>query len=81
MNIFDQLALQKRLERRNMKSILFLILVFIMLSSIYAQDSHYWNLQYGTKSTLLGGAVIGSVTELSATYYNPGAVALFKILN
>ena len=61
-----------------MKSFLFTILVFIMLSSIYAQDSHYWNLQYGTKSTLLGGAVIGSVRELSATYYNPGAVALFN---
>ncbi|HEX9251154.1 MAG TPA: hypothetical protein VF870_02880 [Ignavibacteriaceae bacterium] len=61
-----------------MKSFLFTILVFIMLSSIYAQDSHYWNLQYGTKSTLLGGAVIGSVSELSATYYNPGAVALFN---
>jgi hypothetical protein len=43
-----------------------------------AQDSHYWNLQYGTKSTLLGGAVIGSVNDLSATYYNPGAVALFE---
>jgi hypothetical protein len=44
----------------------------------YGQDSHYWNLQYGTRSTLLGGAVIGSVTDLSATYYNPGAVSLFK---
>ena len=43
-----------------------------------SQDSHYWNIQYGTRSTLLGGAVIGSVTDLSATYYNPGAVALFK---
>ena len=31
-----------------------------------------------TKSTLLGGAVIGSVTDLSATYYNPGAVSLFN---
>ena len=27
---------------------------------------------------MLGGAVIGSVRELSATYYNPGAVALFN---
>ncbi len=43
-----------------------------------SQDSHYWNIQYGTRSTLLGGAVIGSVSDLSATYYNPGAVALFK---
>ena len=43
----------------------------------YGQDSHYWNIQYGTKATLLGGAVIGSVTDLSATYYNPGAISLF----
>jgi hypothetical protein len=57
---------------------LIIIIVILCLSSVYAQDSHYWNLQYGTKSTLLGGAVIGSVRELSATYYNPGAVALFN---
>ena len=44
---------------------------------VLAQDAHYWNIQYGTRSTLLGGAVIGSVSDLSATFYNPGAVALF----
>jgi hypothetical protein len=37
-----------------------------------AQDSHYWNLSYGTYPTLLGGAVIGSPTDLSGSYYNPG---------
>jgi len=41
-----------------------------------AQDTHYWNLSYGTRSTLLGGAVIGSVSDLSATYYNPGALGI-----
>ncbi|MGB5872278.1 MAG: hypothetical protein WBH56_00985 [Bacteroidota bacterium] len=41
------------------------------------QETYYWNIQYGTRSTLLGGAVIGSASDLSATYYNPGAVALF----
>ena len=41
-----------------------------------AQDSHYWAEQYGTRAALLGGAVIGSVRDLSAVYYNPGAVAL-----
>lgn len=45
--------------------------------SVSAQDTHYWNLQYGTRSTLLGGAVIGSVSDMAATYYNPAAVALF----
>ena len=41
-----------------------------------SQDSHYWTNQYGTRATLLGGAVIGSVLDLSATYYNPGGLSL-----
>jgi hypothetical protein len=43
---------------------------------VYSQDSHYWTNQYGTRATLLGGAVIGSVLDLSATYYNPGGLSL-----
>jgi hypothetical protein len=42
------------------------------------QDSHYWTNQYGTRATLLGGAVIGSVLDLSGTYYNPGGMSLLK---
>ena len=53
-----------------------LILIF-SYAPINAQETYYWNITYGTRSTLLGGAVIGSVSDLSATYYNPGAVALF----
>ena len=40
-----------------------------------AQDAHYWTLQYGPRSSLLGGAVIGSVDDVSGTFYNPGALA------
>jgi hypothetical protein len=59
--------------------IIFSALVIICISggNLFAQDSHYWNLQYGTRSTLLGGAVIGSVSDMAATYYNPAALALF----
>lgn len=58
---------------------LFVIPVLITLFSdqLSAQENNYWNIQYGTRSTLLGGAVIGSVSDLSATFYNPGAIALF----
>lgn len=42
------------------------------------QDSHYWTHQYGTRATLLGGAVIGSVLDLSGTYYNPGGMSLLE---
>jgi len=40
----------------------------------FSQDTHYWNMQYGPRSMLLSGAVIGSVNDMSATYYNPGAL-------
>jgi hypothetical protein len=64
----------------NKKMIKIIAAYFIVVISnyVFAQDSHYWNIQYGAKSTLLGGSVIGSVTDLSATYYNPGAISLFK---
>ena len=45
-------------------------------SPLAAQDSHYWTMQYGPRSSLLGGAVIGSVDDVSATFYNPGALGL-----
>jgi hypothetical protein len=41
-----------------------------------AQDNHYWTTQFGNRARLLGGAVVGSATDLSALYYNPGALAL-----
>jgi hypothetical protein len=43
-----------------------------------SQDSHYWTNQYGTRATLLGGTVIGSVLDLSGTYYNPGGLSLIE---
>jgi hypothetical protein len=47
-------------------------------ASTPAQDSHYWTSQFGNRARLLGGAVIGSVDDLSAVYYNPGALGLVK---
>jgi hypothetical protein len=54
------------------------LLALLVAAPAAAQDAHYWSQQYGTRSTLLGGAVIGSVNDLSATYYNPGALALIE---
>jgi hypothetical protein len=45
-------------------------------SVLAAQDSNYWTLQYGPVAELLGGAVVASSRDLSATFYNPGALAL-----
>ena len=57
-----------------------LAVVFVGLSpaGVAAQDSQYWTLQYGPVAELLGGVVVGSTRDLSATYYNPGALALTK---
>jgi hypothetical protein len=64
---------------KKVKNLFFIFFIVIFCANfISSQDTHYWNIQYGTRSTLLGGAVIGSVSDLSATYYNPGAVALFE---
>jgi hypothetical protein len=41
-----------------------------------AQDTHYWAIQYGPVGQLVGGQLIGGVSDLSATFYNPGALAL-----
>ncbi len=75
------------MDRRDAQSILLQCLrpagaavfaVLLCLQTSRAQDTQYWNIQYGTRSTLLGGAVIGSVADLSATYYNPGALGLSR---
>ena len=60
------------------KLLLVVALIFLLPEFLHPQENNYWNLQYGTRSTLLGGTVIGSVSDLSATYYNPGAIALFQ---
>ena len=33
-----------------------------------AQEAHYWSEQFGNRSMLLGGAVIGSVFDLGAVF-------------
>ncbi len=60
-----------------MKLKLILTLLFMVFSAfgiISAQDSHYWTNPYGTRGQLVGGVVIGSIVDLSSTFYNPGAI-------
>jgi len=64
-------------RRTGMFAALFLITLLLTSTSLLvAQDAHYWNNQFGNRARLLGGAVIGSVDDVSAVYYNPGALAL-----
>lgn len=43
-----------------------------------AQSTNYWSNQFGNRARLLGGSVVGSVDDLSAVYYNPGALSLME---
>jgi len=47
-------------------------------SKVLAQDNNRWNHQYGTRSALMSGAVVGGVSDSSATFYNPGVLATLK---
>jgi hypothetical protein len=56
---------------------IFLLSLIVVLSSTskLAQDHHYWMNMGGTRSALMGGAVIGGVRDNSAGYYNPAGLA------
>lgn len=54
--------------------LLFLALTLAGTQSASAQDNNYWTNQFGTRSNLMSGAVVGGVRDPSAGYYNPGAV-------
>ena len=55
-----------------------LVLLGLSPAAARAQDSQYWTQQYGPVAELLGGVVVGSTRDLSATFYNPGALSLTK---
>lgn len=50
--------------------------IYLWSGNSFGQDGHYWNHNYGTTSSLLGGVVIGSVIDMGSIYYNPGQLAL-----
>ncbi len=54
--------------------LLFLFLAMAGTQSASAQDNNYWTNQFGTRSNLMSGAVVGGVRDPSAGFYNPGAV-------
>ena len=71
-------AMQRATSRlwRPCGALLALAAVGMPLETAAAQDSHYWTYQFGDRATLLGGMVVGGVVDLSAVYYNPGALSL-----
>jgi hypothetical protein len=55
-----------------------LVLVLAWPASLAAQDAHYWTYGYGPVGQLTEGTLVGGVEDLSAIYYNPGALALIE---
>ncbi len=45
---------------------------------IIAQESNYSNYEVGAKATMLGGSVVAGVDNISAVYYNPGALSFIE---
>jgi hypothetical protein len=56
---------------------IFLTTVLLLIfGELVAQDTHYWTQQFGTRSSLMGGAVVGRVMDNSSIFYNPACLAL-----
>jgi len=67
---------------KKLKPLVILLLAIILdAPAANGQDDHYWSQQYGAESTLLGGAMVGGVSDNSAVYYNPGALAFITNLS
>lgn len=47
----------------------------LVFNGLWAQDSHYATYQYGTRSALMGGTVLGFSKDNTAIYYNAGSLA------
>jgi hypothetical protein len=56
--------------------VIFFCLLFVLFATLGAegQDTHYWTQQYGSRSALMGGAVVGGTKDNTSVVYNPGVL-------
>lgn len=54
--------------------VLFAFFLIFFSQPALSQDHHYWGQQFGSRSALMGGAVVGGVRDTSAGFYNPAAL-------
>lgn len=50
-------------------------LLFFISHFTWAQDTHHWGNQFGTRAALLGGAVLTDTLDNAGVFYNPGNLA------
>jgi hypothetical protein len=63
------------------RAMLFACAVLVLLtgpSETSGQSGNYWTENFGNRSMLLSGAVIGSVSDLGLVFYNPGRLSLIE---
>ena len=54
---------------------LLIVFLVIRITNGFCQESNYANYEVGSKATMLGGAVVAGIDNISSAYYNPGALA------
>jgi hypothetical protein len=61
-------------------SVRYAVLIAVLAACLpaAAQDAHYWTYGYGPVGQLTEGVLVGGVSDLSAVFYNPGALALLE---
>jgi len=60
-----------------LRYVIFLVTIYLSLE-VRAQESNYSNYEVGAKATMLGGSVVAGVDNISAVYYNPGALSFIE---
>lgn len=57
-----------------MKQLTYFFLCTLLPAYAAAQDTQYWTLMPGSRSALMGGAVIGGTRDNTAVFYNPASL-------
>jgi hypothetical protein len=73
-----QISRRTHLKRYLLITSLIFLLIHFFSTPVFSQEHHYWSNQFGSRSALMGGAVVGGVRDTSAGYYNPGALGFIK---
>jgi hypothetical protein len=67
---------RENVTKRSFGPVAALLAVLAWPDGTAAQDAHDWTYGYGPIGQLTEGTLVGGVEDLSAVYYNPGALAL-----
>ncbi len=62
------------IRRSALRPAILYVLLWGAADTGFAQDTHYWTNQFGTRSVMLGGAVVGGISDNSSVYYNPASL-------